>query len=911
MHLNRTVVVGLATLCVAWVSAAACGAGFASEGERIAAGHTAVFTEPPRRVPTDMMPDGPLLGNGDVGVVVAGPAEEQRFHIGKNDFWRRRDPSVIAVGTVHVALPELQGASYCQEQDMACAEVRGAFVKGERRAALRSWVDANENLLVTEVRNVGSVELSVAVTQTVGAARYVPARIADTGRPLDIGREQYGDCRWYFDGVIDDVRIYARALSAQDVAGLVAGGEAGAAPVFSWPKNTPPDVRVLGGAPAQGRTGATVRFDGRRTYVEAAAPTVERAISVGAWLWTESAASEANYIVSRGEWNRGYSLGLSNGRVRWAIGETFVQPEEPLALRTWVHVAATFDGQRMCVYVDGVLKGSSGGAPGGVDVSAGACAFTRRADDLPGSRKVAVVTRLLGAEVAADGAGGLRASIAPGASLLVATAVLSDLDAKDPRAAAEARTAELSPGAIDALVIRHRAWWSSFWSRSFVEIPDKEIEQRWYAAQYVMGSCSRAGKVAPGLWGNWITTDSPAWHGDFHLNYNFQAPYYIVYASNHVVLSMPFYRALGEAVPVGREIAKKRGWKGIHLPVSIGPWGLLPEGPDSDWGQRSDAAFAALNFIWCWQYTQDAGFLRDTAYPFLREVAAFWEDYLRLEDGRYVIRDDSIHEGSGPDVNPLLSLGLVRTLFRAMLAMSTELGVDVDRRAHWSDILARLSAYPLQERGGKTVFRYSERGMAWCDGNTLGIHHIFPAGAIGLDSDPALLAVCHATIESMARWHDNNGFASWYTACARVAYDPKTVLAKLRVECEQRSYPSLVLYYGGGGIENVAGFLAVNEMLLQSHEGVLRFFPAWPRELPARFGTLRAVGAFLVSAELREGEVRDVVIVSEKGRDAVVVNPWPGKAVAVARDGKAAETVAGPRFALKTAPGEKIELRAQ
>jgi hypothetical protein len=306
---------------------------------------------------------------------------------------------------------------------------------------------------------------------------------------------------------------------------------------------------------------------------------------------------------------------------------------------------------------------------------------------------------------------------------------------------------------------------------------------------------------------------------------------------------------------------------------------------------------------------QDEQWLKTAGYPFLREVADFWEDYLKLDSGRYVIYNDSIHEGSGADMNPLLSLGLVRTLFRNMIGMSADLGVDADRRAKWKDILDRLSAYPLQERGGKTVFRYSEKGMAWCDGNTLGIHHIFPAGAIGLDSDPKLLEVCHNTIAAMSRWHDNNGFSSWYTACARVGYDPKTILAKLRTECDQRSYPSLVLYYGGGGIENVAGLLAVNEMLMQSHDSVIRLFPCWPTDLDARFGTLRARGAFLVSAELRGGTIGGVRIVSEKAKDCTVRNPWPGKRVALIRGGQAAETVTGDRFTFKTGINETIELK--
>jgi alpha-L-fucosidase 2 len=98
-------------------------------------------------------------------------------------------------------------------------------------------------------------------------------------------------------------------------------------------------------------------------------------------------------------------------------------------------------------------------------------------------------------------------------------------------------------------------------------------------------------------------------------------------------------------------------------------------------------------------------------------------------------------------------------------------------------------------------------------------------------------------------------------------------------------------------------------MLMQGHDGVLRLFPAWPRDLDARFGGLRAVGAFLVSASLRGGVVEGAAIVSEKGRRCTLVNPWPGKPVAVIRDGRASEPVSGPRFALETRPGERIELR--
>lgn len=667
--------------------------------------YTAVFTTPPRQVPTRGMPDGPLLGNGDVGVVLAGPPEAQRFCLGKNDFWTRT-PSrakVITVGQVELKVPTLEGATYRQEQDLARAEVRGTFTKAGLTFRTRSWVDANENLLLTELQCEGKEPVPVVVS----------------------------------------------------------------------------------------------------------------------------------------------------------------------------------------------LGNSGASTPGW---------FTRKADDLPGQGRVAAVaTRVVGAP-------GLDFVLQPGVPVTVATALLSDLDARDNLAAAKRCVAELTPQKLEALTAQHRAWWARFWGRSFIEIPDKELEKHWYGALYVLGSCSRPGKVAPGLWGNWVTTDNPNWQGDFHLNYNFQAPFYLVYGANHPDLSLPLYRAVVDWMPQARAFARERGWKGVHYPVSIGPWGLCSDSPRLDLGQRSNAAYAALNFIWYWQYTQDRTWLKDTGYPYVREVAEFWEDYLKLEEGRYVIRNDSIHEGSGHDTNPILSLGLVQTLSRNVVAMSQDLHQDANKRAKWQDILDKLSPFPLQERGGKTVFRYTEEGTAWWDGNTLGIQHIFPAGAIGLGSKPELLAISRHTIDEMHRWADYNGFSSWYTACARVGYPPEVILSKLRAECDKHSLLNLLLYYGGGGIENCGGFLALNEMLFQSHEGELRFFPCWPKNQDARFGNLRAVGAFLVSAELKNGLVGGVQIISERGRPCTVQNPWPGKRIALVRNGKPAETLSGGRVGFETRAGEELAL---
>lgn len=66
---------------------------------------------------------------------------------------------------------------------------------------------------------------------------------------------------------------------------------------------------------------------------------------------------------------------------------------------------------------------------------------------------------------------------------------------------------------------------------------------------------------------------------------------------------------------------------------------------------------------------------------------------------------------------------------------------------------------------------------------------------------------------------------------------------------------------------------AMNEMLLQSHDGIIRVGPAIDGQ-SARF-TLHATGGFIVSSELDAGEVLWVCIKSQGGNPCTISNPWP------------------------------------
>jgi len=327
------------------------------------------------------------------------------------------------------------------------------------------------------------------------------------------------------------------------------------------------------------------------------------------------------------------------------------------------------------------------------------------------------------------------------------------------------------------------------------------------------------------------------------------------------------------------------------------------------WQQRSNAAYGLVNMAQHWRCTYDTDYGRKI-YPYVLAVVNFWEDYLKFENGRYVIYGDAIHEGSGKDKNPLLSLGLIQNALDLVIDLSSVLKEDEERQAKWKDILAKLSEFPVQMRNGRKVFRYTEQGVDWVDGNGLGIQQIYPCNAITLDSHPELLEVARNTIDEMQRWQDMNTSNSFFVAAIRVGYDSSKVIRELH-NYALHTFPNGFQLDNPHGIENSCTVTnAINEMLCMSVGNVIRLFSNYPKDQKAGFKNLRTWGAFLVSASLNDGIVSDLNILSEKGKPFTIINPWAGKRVVLIRNGKTGETVSGVRISFQTSPNEEIKLRS-
>ncbi len=552
----------------------------------------------------------------------------------------------------------------------------------------------------------------------------------------------------------------------------------------------------------------------------------------------------------------------------------------------------------------------------------------------------AVVCRVAGARATVSLANRRRAEAiipaAPVQDVVLMVAVVTTNESKDPLSAAGTLLDEAEARGTQSLRAEHEQWWARFWDRSFVHLGDEYMENLYYLHLYLMGSSSR-GRY-PAVFNGAIWTwnhDIRQWCHPHH--WNMQQAYWSLCAANHPELMRPYLDTYWRLMPKAEEFARSRGFPGAilwsekhdyagHMLTWQAPSFVNDFTPATQIGQ----------FFWQYYlYTGDEAFLKDRAYPFMKKAAAFYLQYLKWDEAKqeYFIFPSSGYENeAGNDFrNTSTDLGMIRASFLALIEASRRLGTDEGDRRQWQKVLDRLAPYCLLkkpetgemlglglERDGRTTER-GGGGYGMCSATA----PVFPAGVLGIaDRGSRFYEAAVRRVKTHPEYINAISPVSVVAARLGLADEART---RLSMTIRQLQHFPQGLFYNidhwhylsryAGSVPNAQrvcqrdyitdrackynniwptqpfvqcgleplGILAatVNEMLLQSHEGILRIFPATPDDWPAAF-TLRACGGFLVSSEKDKGAApRYVVIESLLGNPCRLVNPWPDRPAVV------------------------------
>jgi hypothetical protein len=575
---------------------------------------------------------------------------------------------------------------------------------------------------------------------------------------------------------------------------------------------------------------------------------------------------------------------------------------------------------------------------------AGGTIWATRHNNLTGTADpqaaAAIAVRPVGVGFSSTSTSGSHASgrftLAGGATVALATVFRSDARAgrggPTPAALAAQATTRvngLTDATVAALRADHRAWWKNFWLKSIVQLGDPTMMAYWYGGLYVMGAASRPGKIAPGMYGQWVTSDATKWPR-YWMNYNVEAPFYGVASANHPELIQPYNVQQASELPWQVNWTAAAGYRGAmwerttsplrqYLPTPA-PKPVAPTKNPRWTDQKSNGGFAVMPSLMYYDDTQDDAYLRSTLYPNLRALDEFFRDYLTWDGKRFVMARSSAHEDAD-DLNPNLDLGFIRRIESFLIGASARLGVDAELVPVWQNVLDHLSAYPTGSSNGKTVYLEAENPPTFHRGdqpiNMEG--SVFPGENLSVGGDPAQLKIAIDTLQEMNSWgvtaggNSNNGFPKEFPIAARVGWPAADLVSKLDAAIRHQWRASnLTVAQGGGGIETSGTIEAVDSMLMQSVSGTIRLFAdaCWPAAKDASFKRLRAVGAFTVSATLTGGVVGPVTLTSEAGRPVRLKNPWKTGTVRVESiDGTAVPfTETGGVIAFATSTGTSYRI---
>lgn len=499
------------------------------------------------------------------------------------------------------------------------------------------------------------------------------------------------------------------------------------------------------------------------------------------------------------------------------------------------------------------------------------------------------------------------------------------------------------PAAFTAALGKTRTGWREYWSRSGVALDDEFLERIWYWNLYFLNCSVKPGVTCPGLFANWSHGDiGTAWHGDYHMNYNTQQPFWVTFSSNHVDKNLPYVDLVERVLPLQRQWAQDyydlRGAFGMHtlypVEMTTNPYAA----PDWGW-EICETPWQMQGLWWHYLYTRDRDFLERRAFVPIREAVQFLADYLkRPETHGPQWNDDRYHVF--PTVSPelyglqpgfrlnsdcLVDLTLIRFLFRAWLEACEILGCEEAESELLTDVYDILDHFPeyptVDSPRGRVFVSVPGEHPETVQNTPNSLMTVFPGEEHGLHSPPDQLKLCRNTLRN----HRNEGgnelvFLNLQAArlgCLdlekfkrqiRYCLLPNGTCTDKCLQVDGRYHdttPFDFMARMGIWFENFALPAVINECLLQGYHGALRFFPNWPSDRAAEFRTLRAVGAFLVSARWEDGAVAWVEILSEAGSPLRVLLPW--ERARVSRQSGTA-VVTGLDWATPTVPGEALRL---
>jgi alpha-L-fucosidase 2 len=527
-----------------------------------------------------------------------------------------------------------------------------------------------------------------------------------------------------------------------------------------------------------------------------------------------------------------------------------------------------------------------------------------------------------------------------------------DSDGKDEKMISQRYMDNAEKKSCDELKARHIADFRHYFDRISLDLPNKDknsevndklpsdlrlisyshgnydpkLEALYFQyGRYLLISSSRPGGSAVNLQGIWNKEFRPPWSSNYTININTQMNYWPAETANLSEMHLPLLQFIQNLSQTGkataREYYKMRGWVAHH---NADIWGLsnavgnVGDG-DPVWANWYMGGNWLCRHLWeHYCFTGDKDFLRNVAYPVMKEAALFCLDWL-IEKNGYLITSPStspensfVVDGRSYSVSEAatMDMAIIWDLFTNLIESSDELGIDKKFQKQLIEKRSKLLPYHAGSQGQLQEWSKDYKESDPQHRHTSHLYGLYPGRQISPLISPDWAKAAEKTFE--IRGDGGTGWSkAWKINFAARLLDGDHAYKMVReimrfvnpVTNETGgTYPNFFDAHPPFQIDGNFGATAgMVEMLLQSHLKEIHLLPALPKAwADGEVKGLKARGNFDVNIKWKNNRLEEASIKSNMGNKCTVRT-----AVPVVIEGSISEQSIDGDYYLNTFPTDK------